>query len=636
MPFRHATPAAWVLACLFASCPAAAGAATAAASATHAPPPSAPDTGTDPSLIVDNYTQHFVVARDGAYTLTVDHAKIIVDARAIAAHSQYTISYNSTLDEVSEVRATTEKADGRRVVVTAEQIKDQQEAASSEAPMFQDTRVKIIVFPDVAAGDRLVVHYQTRRRQALFPGQFEDLSSSAFFVNKQFRLIYDMPEDMPLYADAAGFAEQPQASPPGRRRYQWQYVGGANDRIEADSVNYLDYGKRLAVSTLPDYPALARAYDARARAMAVPDQAITLLARALTARTDDPRARALALADWVRRHIRYVAVYIGDGGVVPHSAATVLAKRYGDCKDHTVLLEALLGAVGIDSSAALVNSGSAYRLPRVPTLGIFNHIITYIPALDLFLDPTAEAVAAGYLPAGVMGKPALLVKTGTLKATPATQAERSRTTSWFTVDRAGNGSFRVAKTSGGASAELYRQAVRESHQAEREQFVQRMLTGIGHKGDGVFDAGLLDDDGDDYRMRFSGTSAHFANLPGATGLATIYSFWGGLADAVGALGQETARKQDFVCPGIDSEDELAYVLQKGVRIIALPKSLTLKDANFAYRASYARKANTVTIKRSLRFVHAGAVCTPADFRRMRPLVDRMQRDLKSQVIVSAN
>lgn len=138
------------------------------------------DSGTDPSLIIDNYTQRFVVARDGAYTLTVDHAKIIVDARAIAAHSQYTISYNSTLDEVSEVRAVTEKADGRHLVVTPEQIKDQQEAASSDAPMFQDTRVKIIVFPDVAAGDRLVVHYQTRRLRPLFPGQFEDLSSSAF------------------------------------------------------------------------------------------------------------------------------------------------------------------------------------------------------------------------------------------------------------------------------------------------------------------------------------------------------------------------------------------------------------------------------------------------------------------------
>ena len=32
---------------------------------------------------------------------------------------------------------------------------------------------------------------------------------------------------------------------PGRLRYQWQYVAGPNERIEAQSVSYLDYGKRL-------------------------------------------------------------------------------------------------------------------------------------------------------------------------------------------------------------------------------------------------------------------------------------------------------------------------------------------------------------------------------------------------------
>ena len=628
MSIHHAAAACCLLACCLAP-------ARATDSVLASARAKAADTGTDPSLVVDRYIQHFVVARDGAYTLTVDHVKTIVDARAIAAHSQYIISYNSTLDEVVAVAGATEKPDGRRIAVSAEQIKDQQEAASSDAPMFQDTRVKIIVFPDVEEGDRLVVHYEVKRLRPLFPGQFEDLSSSQFFVHKQFQLIYDMPDDMPLYADAVGFVELPLASPPGRRRYQWQYVGGANDRIETDSVSYLDYGKRLAVSTLPDYPALARAYDARARALAAPDMAIKLLAREVTAHTDDLRLRTLALADWVRHHIRYVAVYVGDGGVVPHSAATVLANRYGDCKDHAVLLEALLAAVGIDSSAALVNSGNAYRLPRAPTLGIFNHIISYVPALDLFLDSTAETIAAGYLPAAVMGKPALLVKSGVLARTPASQPERSRTVSRFQVDRGGSGTFRVTKTTGGASAEVYRQAVRDSRPAEREQFVERMLAGLGQRGGGVFDAGQLDDTGDNYRMGFSGKSEHFANLPGATGLATSITIWGGLADAIGSLGQEKERKQAFVCPAIDAEDELAYALQKGVRVVALPKALTLKNANFAYRASYTRKNNTVTIKRTLRFTHDGAVCTPDDYQRMRPLVARMQRDLRSQVIVSA-
>jgi transglutaminase-like putative cysteine protease len=596
---------------------------------------SAADTGTDPSIVIEKYIQHFVVDPDGGYTLTVDNVKSIAEQRAVQGHSQFYISYNTTLDEVTAVEGYTEKPDGRRVAVEPAQIKDQQEAASSDAPMFQDTRMKIVVFPEVAVGDKLAVHYVIRRNTPLFPGQFEDLSSSQFFENRQFQLIYDMPASMPLYADAVGFEQQEAPSAPGRKVYQWQYVGGANARIEADSVSYLDYGKRLAVSTFADYPAFARAYDTRARDKVKANPAIAALAHELTRALPSPRAKALALADWVRLNIRYVGVYIGAGGVVPHEAATVLANRYGDCKDHASLLEALLAAVGIDSTGALINSGNAYRLPRIPTLGVFNHVITYVPSLDLYLDSTADTIAAGYLPSADLGKPVLLTSSGKMAVTPSAQAEKSRTVTWFGVKNNGHSNFSVSKLSAGAIAEPFRQAVRDTKPADREQFVQRMLQSLGQKGAGVFDAGKLDGNGDEYNMSFTGTSENFLDLPGPTGLATTFNFWGGLGDTVTSFAQERERSQDFVCQGIDAEDVTGFDFPKGVRIIAMPKPLALRDANFTYAANYTRKGNTVVVKRQLRFSHDGLVCTGAEYRRMLPLIERIQRDLKSQLIVQS-
>ncbi|MES2900119.1 MAG: DUF3857 and transglutaminase domain-containing protein [Pseudomonadota bacterium] len=591
---------------------------------------------TDPSLVIERYVQHFVVNPDGSYQMTVDNVKSIAQQRAVQAHSQYYISYNRTLDEVSAISAYTRKRDGRRIAVGADQIKDQQEAASSEAPMFQDTRMKVIVFPDVAVGDQLVVHYVLKRHSALFPGHFEDLSSSMFVLNRQFELIYDMPASMPLHADAVGFVALPAASSPGRQVYRWQYVNGPNDRVESESVSYLDYGKRLAVSTFADYSAFARAYHGPAQARAVPSAAITELATDITSGLADDRARALALSDWVRRNIRYVAVYIGPGGVVPHAAATVLENRYGDCKDHAALLEALLQASGIDSSAVLVNSGNAYRLPRVPTLGIFNHVITYVPALELYLDSTAESIAAGYLPASVMGKPVLHARSGQLARTPATQPERSRTYGRFEIERDGRSKFRIAKVTQGAMAEPYRQAVRDTKPADRALFVRQLLQGLGQQGDGSFDPGKLDSDGDEYSMRMAGVSDNFANLPGPTGVPTSFDFWGGLGATVLALAQEKQRKHEFMCPAIDSEDEIGFTFPKDVKIIALPRGLSLRDANFSYQARYLRRANSVTVRRQLRFRHDGMVCTPAHYQRMRPLLERMLRDLKSQIIVAGS
>ncbi len=591
---------------------------------------------TDPSVVIERYVQHFVVQRDGSYSMTVDNEKTIAEARAVQAHSQYYISYNRSLDDLSEVEAYTQKPDGRRIAVGTHHIKDQQEAASADAPMFQDTRLKIIVFPDVAVGDRLVVHYVLRRHTPLFPGFFEDLSSSQFHLQRDFRLVYDMPADMPLQADAVGFAPVPAAGAPGRRVYQWRYLNGPNHRIESESVSYLDYGKRLAVSTFPDYAAFARAYDQRARARTLPNAAIAALATQITSGLTGERARALALSDWVRRNIRYVAVYIGPGGVVPHPAATVLENRYGDCKDHAALLEALLRAAGIDSSAALVNSGNAYRLPTAPTLGIFNHVMTHIASLDLYLDSTAESVAAGYLPSSVLGKPVLLARSGQLARTPIRQLEKNRTSTRFDVGSHGRSTFRILKVSEGAIAEPYRQAVRDTRQSERELFVRNMLQGLGQKGDGVFDPGRLDSNSDEYSMRLTGESENFADLPGPTGLATTFNFWGGLGDTVFALGQENQRRQDFMCPAIDTEEETAFAFPKGVRILALPRALSLRDAHFYYQSRYLRRANTVIVRRQMRFQNDSMVCSPADYRRMQPLLDRMIRDLKSQIIVAGS
>lgn len=599
-------------------------------------PAAARDTGTDHSVVVDRYVQHFVVEPDGSYLLTVEQVKTIAAQQAVNDHAQYYISYNQSLDEVIAVDAHTEKRDGRRLVVQPRQIRDQQETASLEAPMFQDTRLKIVVFPDVAPGDRVAVRYVIRRHTALFPGHFEDLSAARFHRHRDFRLIYDMPPTLPLHADAVGFAPMPAQSPPGRKRYQWRFVDGDNARIERDSVSYLDYGKRLAVSTFPGYAAFARAYHARAAGKAALDANIAALAASITASLPAPRARAIALSDWVRRNVRYVGVYLGPGGVVPHAASSVLANRYGDCKDQAVLLEALLAASGIASTSALVNNGDAYRLPAVPTLGVLNHAIVYIPSLQLYLDPTAESSAGGFLPPSLLGKPVVLANSGEFAMTPSSQPSRSRTTTRFDILSDGSSRFTVTRTSGGASAEPYRRVIRSTPQAERERFVERMLQGLGQQGAGVFEPGDLESTADDYTLSFSGHSPGFAHFPGPVGLATTYNFWGGLGDAVSGFIQEPQRQQDFVCPSIDAEDELRFSLPPRSRVLALPRSLRLEDANFAYRSRYVRRGNTIVVTRRLQFRHTQATCSPEDYRRMRPALDRMMRDLRAQIVIQKN
>ena len=79
----------------------------------------------------------------------------------------------------------------------------------------------------------------------------------------------------------------------------------------------------------------------------------------------------------------------------------------GDCKDHTTLLQALLAVKGIASTPVLINSGDAYTLPEVPAVDIFNHVINYVPSLDLYADSTARYTSFGLLPFDDSGKPVI-------------------------------------------------------------------------------------------------------------------------------------------------------------------------------------------------------------------------------------
>ncbi|MFX8207373.1 transglutaminase domain-containing protein, partial [Acinetobacter baumannii] len=81
----------------------------------------------------------------------------------------------------------------------------------------------------------------------------------------------------------------------------------------------------------------------------------------------DPEARLLAALRFVQREVRYLGIEMGANSHAPHPPETVLPRRYGDCKDKTLLTLTLLGRLGIPASPALVHTterqAAAERLP---------------------------------------------------------------------------------------------------------------------------------------------------------------------------------------------------------------------------------------------------------------------------------
>jgi hypothetical protein len=170
----------------------------------------------DNSIIIEKNIRWYVAKTDGRFIATNDLVILINYVRALNLYPQGHLSENRTIESLEVVEAFTKNPDDRKVLVNPDQIKVQQRE-SSNAPMFQGSLVKTVIFPEVAICDRLIIHFKTHCQTALFSQHFESLSHPAFRPTDQYTLIYDLPEGLLLYTDISGFEASSPVTAAGRR-----------------------------------------------------------------------------------------------------------------------------------------------------------------------------------------------------------------------------------------------------------------------------------------------------------------------------------------------------------------------------------------------------------------------------------
>src|SRR5205814_8680278 len=332
------------------------------------------------------------VRADGAYSFEEFKSFRLNNAQGVKQGSQFSLSYSTSLQDLEVLEAYTTTPDGKRIDVEADKIIQQQSAQSAGAPMFDDAKVKTVGFPATEIGSVLTLHWRSVQKIPLFPGAFSmtrvfpktaDVRSSV--------LTLRVPESLELRVEAIGVDGGALPSDkPGSKPWRWTLPVAPAHAREIGSVNAYDYSPRVVATTLASYDAAGMAYLERARPKAAVTPAIQRLADEITHGIEDRRNQAEALYRWVSKNVRYVGIFLGFGGVVPHDAEAIATARYGDCKDHVTVLEALLAAKGIKSSPVLVNVGDTYTVPKVAAApGVVNHATTLLADFDVFVDSTA-------------------------------------------------------------------------------------------------------------------------------------------------------------------------------------------------------------------------------------------------------
>lgn len=322
--------------------------------------------------------------------------------------------YNSAFESLDLVYARVLKPDGTKVETSSADVQDLDSQVSREAPMYTDQREKHVAVKALSVGDILEFGFRWTIHDAITPGNFNYDTS---FFRKGICLKETLRISVPLGAHVKISTDclSPATWDEGDRTF-YEFHDATLKKSEAPKIPAWEkdfYGAKppeIRITSFPSWESVGAWYNSLQLPKLVVTPEIRARAEELTKGKAGDDEKIRAIYDFVSTRFRYIGVDLGMGRYSPHAAVDVLSNRYGDCKDKHTLFAALLQAVGISAYPAVISS--KYKIdPTLPTMTLFDHVITAIPRGDsfLFLDTTPEVAPFGLLMASLRDRPALVI-----------------------------------------------------------------------------------------------------------------------------------------------------------------------------------------------------------------------------------
>jgi hypothetical protein len=321
-------------------------------------------------------------------------------------------------DSKPAIRARVVAADGTSYPLDPSTITDSP-AHSGESDIYSDMRSLRAPLPAIAPG-AVVESEIVLTEKPLFKGSGK-VGRSYFRMSQPIehqRLVLQAPENLPLRYRADLLPGLSPSVTHANGTARLVFDSGPTPAAEPEEAGLPGDVYAEPVLTFSggsaSWQELARAYSQIVAARLAEADVQALTAR-VTAGRATREAKVSAILEYLSREIHYTGLEFGQASVVPHPIAETLAHRYGDCKDKSLLLVAMLRVAAIPASLALLNASDQLDIPDdIPGMGLFTHAIVMVPGDPvLWIDATDETARLGELPDDDRGRSALVIDPGT-------------------------------------------------------------------------------------------------------------------------------------------------------------------------------------------------------------------------------
>ena len=328
---------------------------------------------------------------------------------------------------VSDLKVWNSKAGG---IVHESGQKDATETqlSSGSGALFEDTKSLILLIPQVEVGSIIAYEYERRHRPYVLQ-DFWTLQERYPILRS--RLELQLPANWEFQYRILRHADSPPKEV-AKNDWVWELTDlpaipreeGMPSLANLSALLVVTYfpsrdSRSVRAETLRNWDDFALWTNRLNESRFTPSSEMVEMAQRL--------ATPKALAEFVQKKIRYVAIEIGIGGYQPHLAEETFRNLYGDCKDKVTLFRSLMKALNREVYPVLINADRGGLVPEFPSPLYFNHMIAAVPIAEnemsgsaiinhpqagrlLLFDPTDEQTPFGRLPSALQGTSAVLVR----------------------------------------------------------------------------------------------------------------------------------------------------------------------------------------------------------------------------------
>lgn len=375
----------------------------------------------DAELRYDLWRSLIKVERDSTYTMEVEFKVRILKDSAIGSFGNFFLTYNGQSQKVEILSAKTIN-NGKEFPVDMKFIEDKPLASSSTA--FDQTRQIMIAFPHVQIGSDVYIRYRYHFKSVPYEGFFSYSKTFGqnFFMNMELKIESALPLYYKLNNPQRFLRSSYRVHKKKKRPYElkvslrrplfkeildenhvfpdldlFPWVEVATEKKWSKMVEHLvpEYNKRMAELLPKLYQNILKSAQ---QIKTGPEDQIDFIVSSLI-------EKIRYMGDW--RPI--------NGGYVPRSLSVIAKTGFGDCKDLSVSLAAILQNLGFKAQVALVfrnsfrHSSDSFKMPNAKA---FNHAIVRaeIKGKIFWLDPTNFVAYSRGLFTDIADRPALVLQ----------------------------------------------------------------------------------------------------------------------------------------------------------------------------------------------------------------------------------